>query len=205
MSTGASAVLRTWQRELDARLYVVLDAARSPDLLPRLGDPADGGRAQCLWQGASFEDFADLAPWLATLDGDAARDDALITDLWGRGAAVFAFARGDLRATRRALRRLTVATAPDGTSLLVRFYDPRTLPGLLLGLPPQEVAGWFGDVVAWAYEGPLGTTARLALWDGGPAVLEQPVPGRATSPSAGLRGRGRDGGPGVRNVVEPAP
>lgn len=152
--------LNTVGTTLNSRLYAVIDRAHG-DGAARLVAPFEArGRAECLWQGASLTDFADVAPWLVALDKDGRGED-LAAALWPSNWGVFMMCRADLDGTRRALRRLTAVSGPQGQSLLMRFYDPRTLPSLLESMNETAIRSWFDPITAWICRSPTLNTATL--------------------------------------------
>jgi len=108
------------------RLFVVLDAARDPILLPMLAAAAEEYRS--LYEGAGGDALADVAPYLVKLEPGSALVDRLVWEGFGRRFGIFLASSLSFKEMRTQLRRfLMVEDAETGEKLYFRFYDPDVL------------------------------------------------------------------------------
>jgi hypothetical protein len=135
------------------QVYAVLDAARVFGLPERLA--ASGHDAVCLFQGAAFDEMADIAPWLVQLDADAPLLRALFTSdpegrhpaaLWDAGAGICLSAPCDITAMRAHLRRFVRVTDDAGQWFFLRFWQPEVALDLAHCLTPQNAQLLFGGL-----------------------------------------------------------
>ncbi len=127
-----------------ARLYALIDAARSPRALPLLVD----GRAPraCLWDEPLPSTLAEAAPWLVEIEPGSPFALHLIAHAFGDAWGVFFESPSDLATLRDHLARFVRVEDERGRHFLFRFYDPRVLRLYLPTCTREELAAFFGPI-----------------------------------------------------------
>lgn len=141
--TGRPLAVREHLRQ-QVGLFAVLDAARDPDVLPRL--KASGVEYASLYEERDRDDLATYGPWLAKLPPDHAFLDDLVRDGWGKSWGVFLTCRLPFADLRRHLRQFLLAKLPDGRQVCFRYYDPRVLRTYMPTCSTEEMARFVGPV-----------------------------------------------------------
>lgn len=113
--------------------YALLDAAKVPNLREMI--ESSGLENRCIFSGHTFDELADVAPWLVRLEpghlfvrrlfekGDAP------WELWNRDAGIFLRSSLSIDDLRRHLKKFTKASDGSGQNYFVRFWEPSwTLP-----------------------------------------------------------------------------
>lgn len=145
--TEISSLLRAYP----GNLYAVLDAARSPGVLPVL---RQGGETfQSLFAGRRADNLASAAPYLVHLPVASGLFDRVIEQGWGKSWGVFIHCALPFDEVRRHLRTLLVVETERGTAVHFRFHDPRVLGPYLASCTLDEIARVFGPVAAVTLEG----------------------------------------------------
>ena len=157
-------------------VYAVMDGAMIEGLPGRLAQVAPD--AACLFEGALDPMLSAAAPWLVKLEaGDAATQMALREGWNGHwGIVLVTDADLDLRAVRAHLRRVLRVRAPDGSSMLFRFYDPRAFRTVIPVLDPQARREFFGPIHGVYVEGRTADSALFFARDGRPEPQALPLP-----------------------------
>ncbi len=137
--------------------FAVLDAARSPRVLPSL--VASGARHQSLYEGWKAQELAEVAPYLTALPSSSPLWDVLLGDARGDAWGVFARADVSFEDLRRHMRRFLRVQAEDGRRMLFRWYDPRVLRAYLPTCTPAERETFHGPVRAFVVEGETPSSA----------------------------------------------
>ena len=125
--------------------YAVLDAARSEHVLP--GIQASGLAYLSLYPAEAAGVLADVAPYLVAL-GDLSSSAAVTLieqgweDDWG---ILLKSAAADPLALAADLRTLLTALLPDGSKVLLRFFDPRVLGVLLAQATTSQIGQFFAQ------------------------------------------------------------
>jgi hypothetical protein len=132
--------------------YALLDAARSPRILPLLKKSPGG--CLSLYQGKKEKELACYAPYLVPLLlGDPWTRDLLRCG-WGRSWGVFVVSpAGGAEGIRQHLRRLLFVQDDRQRMLYFRFYDPRVLRAFLPVCTPQQTTHFFGPIQGFLLEG----------------------------------------------------
>lgn len=136
--------LTTLARE--GTLFAVLDACDEPAVLARvtkLGEAA----APCLYRAVTDPRTLAAAPYLVKLDPPLL--EWIVATLWSKPWGILLVARSDLKTLRHHLRKFLVVKGPDGAALYFRFYDPRVLETFLASCTKEELAAFFGPVLAY--------------------------------------------------------
>lgn len=165
----------------EGRLFAVLDAARSDEVLRALQTSVDD--YDCLFDDHRRETRADGAPYVARIRRDSLLLERLFAAGHGRSLGVFAAWPGSLAALCAHLRRfLMVTREKDEQPLYFRFYDPRVLRAFLPAASPRQLALLFGEIEAFYAEAdPSAHLAHLARFDRVDGALRRadlPVPAR---------------------------
>jgi hypothetical protein len=149
--------------------YALLDAARSPQILPLLKKAPGGCRS--LYQGKQERELGSYAPYLVKVaPGDPWTRD-LLRHGWGQSWGVFLVAPAGEEEVRLRLRRLLYVRDDRQRMLYFRFYDPRVLRAFLPACTTEQAAYFFGPIQGYLLEG---DTARdLLLFRNGPDGVEK--------------------------------
>lgn len=131
-------------------VFVILDGASIPDLLPKLQEEAP--EHVCLYRGDLEPDLAECAPYLVRLDPESAFTRWVLTEGWGNHWGIFAMSEGELEVLRRHFRTFLMVRDPDGKQLYFRYYDPRVLRVYLPTCNKSETATVFGPVHHYVIE-----------------------------------------------------
>jgi hypothetical protein len=135
------------QREF---IYAVLDAARSPEILPRLKELPDGW--MCLYRGEPADTLADVAPYIIQLEpaGEPLRwvIDKGIGDSWG----ILATSQAPMEVVHRHFRKFLLVEDEEYRKLYFRFYDPRVLRIFLPTCTAEEAQEFFGPISRFVIE-----------------------------------------------------
>ncbi len=131
MSGQRPEALRAWfaREKNGAQWYAVLDAARSPRVLPLLRASPD--RSRSLYDGAKGDELSEVAPYLVALSDDATLWEPYLTEGWGDAWGVAIASEQGFDDLRRHLRRFLRVQSDDGKRMLFRWYDPRVLRAYL--------------------------------------------------------------------------
>lgn len=125
-------------------LYAVLDAARSPEILPWLKELPDGWMS--LYRGEPADSLADVAPYIIQLDpaGEPLRHiiDKGIGDSWG----ILLTSPEPIETVHRHFRKFLMVKDEEERTLYFRFYDPRVLRIFLPTCTPEEAREFFGPI-----------------------------------------------------------
>lgn len=134
-----------------ATVFAILDGATVSGLTQYLSTFSP--RHVCLYPGELDPDMAEVAPYLALLEPDAAFTDWLLRYGWGRGWGIYGKTASRFSELRSHFRRLAkVADQTTGRALYFRFYDPKVLQLYLLGCSPPELHQYFGPVQQYLVE-----------------------------------------------------
>jgi hypothetical protein len=157
-------------------VYAVLDGAMIDDLPARLGQLA--AEAACLFEGALDPMLSAAAPWLVKLDPDSPATRLALRDGWNghSGIILVTDASQDLRTVRAHLRRVLRVRAPDGSSMLFRFYDPRAFRTVIPVLDAASRREFFGPLLGAYVEGRIPDNALYFARDGKPEPRTLPLP-----------------------------
>ena len=132
--------------------YAVLDAAKIPGLPELLA--ASGLKNSCLFQGDTFDELKDVAPWLVHLKEENSLTRNLFTrsgaqwHLWDKEANVVLRSFASLNVLRSHLRRFTRVQTAQGASLYMRFWEPKWTVPLIGGLPDPDATRFFEHITA---------------------------------------------------------
>lgn len=137
------AILRS-QRE---PLFAILDAAHEPTVPQLLR--ASGEEYQSLYQG---EAFAEVAPYLVSIQPTSRFLERLAHEGWGHGWVVFLTCSLPLGSIREYFRRSLMIRMPDGREFFSRFYDPRFFRNFLRGCTQAEADRYFGPISSYLIE-----------------------------------------------------
>lgn len=129
-------------------LYVILDAARDPRILPLLR--LSNEEHSCVYQDPP-DDLIRVAPYLAP----ARSDSKLLRDLlrygWGNSWGVFLASPQPMAEVRKHLRHFLMVDTERGKQYF-RFYDPRVLRHYLPTCNPAETREFFGPLSSYLME-----------------------------------------------------
>jgi hypothetical protein len=132
-------------------LFVVLDAARAPEVPTRLVEFKVEHAS--LFAGEMGELLKDVAPYLARCPQDSPLMKWLLEEGWGDSWGIFVHTDLTLEELRRHLKRFLLVKDEEGRRYHFRFYDPRILRAFLPVCTPAEAAQFFGRIRRFLVEG----------------------------------------------------
>jgi hypothetical protein len=132
-------------------LYAILDAARSPDVLPVLSS-LSGRQYTSLYEGEKGASLGHVAPYLVEISPEGEFLRRLLEVSWGKSWGVYLTSRITMPALRDHLRRFLLVKDEMGRFLCFRFYDPRVLRVFLPACMPVEVGEFFGPLRSFLVE-----------------------------------------------------
>ena len=151
-----------------SELYAIVDAAQDKklhDLVFAALFP------NCLFLTDTFSPVGRAAPYMVPV----AHAERLMNE-WrarGRGRNWGLFVRADIPIPRllQRLRILNLATLPDGSTALFRWWDPRVLRVFLPTCSGEDLAPWFDGVEEWVCEEAGGEEVRVYRREAGSGRL----------------------------------
>ena len=152
-------------------VFMLVDAARSPPIHPRLTQIAASGRAQALYQGDIGAGLGHVLPWLVRIDQRKGPESWFVEAGFGEAWGSFVVADLAFEDVRRHLRKFNLVTGPDGASMVFRFFDPRVLRAFLPACLPAELARFFGPLRGFLAEAESGDA--LMRWSLDAGALRQ--------------------------------
>lgn len=147
----------------DESLYMILDGASVPDLLPQLSQARE--EWACLYRGELEPDLAVTAPYLAKLRRESPFTDWILQEGWGNHWGVFVVSQAGLEALRRHLRHFLRVRDHTNQILYFRYYDPRVLRVYLPTCNRQEIKTVYGPVRRFLVEDEQPGRALVLDWD----------------------------------------
>ena len=160
-------------------VYAVLDGAMIDGLPARLAQVAPD--AACLFEGSLDPMLSAAAPYVMKLDPESDATQLALKEGWNGhwGIVLLTEASLDLRTVRAHLRRVLRVSAPDGSSMLFRFYDPRAFRTVIPILEPAARREFFGPIQGVYVEGRTPDSALYFARDGKPEPQSLPLPAAA--------------------------
>ena len=160
-------------------VYAVLDGAMIEGLPARLAQVAPD--AACLFEGSLDPMLSAAAPYVIKLAPQSAAAQLALKEGWNDhwGIVLVTDASVDLRTVRSHLRRVLRVSAPDGTSMLFRFYDPRAFRTVIPVLDAAARREFFGPIHGVYVEGRTPDSALYFARDGKPEPQSLPLPAAA--------------------------
>lgn len=154
-----------------ARLYAVLDAARSRRILQLLRASVEEHRS--LYEGREAVPLAEVAPYLVgPLAADSLLLEALVREGLGERWGIFLSSPRPFKEVRRHLRRfLMVEEEATAERFYFRFYDPHVAQVFLPTTSPRQREDLFEDIDSILAEDAGGALVRFRA-DGSRGVME---------------------------------
>jgi hypothetical protein len=140
----AVSALHGWAER--GRLFAIIDATDTPSVPIKaflLGET----RAVSLYRGRPEETLAAIAPYLVQVDLPVL--EWITAELWTEPWGMFVLAGETLETLRRHFRHFLTVTGPNGESWYFRFYDPRVLERYIGSSTAEELAAFYGPVIAY--------------------------------------------------------
>ncbi len=159
VSSRPAPIAAQLRRAAGGPLFMVVDAARDPAILPALAALEPRVEISCLWQGEAAVNLADVAPYLLPVPsgGEA---DGFVAAAWGGAWGIFAVTDAPIAQLRRHLRRFALVRIPGGEVLNFRLYDPRVLRDFLPACDAAQRSLLFREVSAFLAEDAMGAHIR---------------------------------------------
>ncbi len=152
-------------RKIEQPLFAVLDAARSPLIVPLL--KASGERFESLYSGGLAREMEDCAPYLVELYSDAPLLEQIVAEGWGDAWGIFVTSDLPFEELRRHFKKFLMVRGPEGQEWYFRFYDPRVIRIFLPTCTPSQLGAMFGQIKYYLVESDNGTSMTGYLFDQG--------------------------------------
>ncbi|AUH33090.1 DUF4123 domain-containing protein [Paracoccus tegillarcae] len=107
---------------LPLRAFALLDASQSPDIPICL--EGFSGPARCLFDGAAYEDMAEVAPWLIELTRHSDAWDWFVEEGYGRNWGILIHSRLELPRLKTHLKKFLKIEDEDGERYFFKYYRP---------------------------------------------------------------------------------
>jgi len=132
-----------------SRIFALLDAARAP-LGPFQAEQA-ALELQSLFSGDLGERIKDVAPYVIDFPLEGSFKDWWFSQ-WAGSIGILLETTATLFAVRKHFRTLLMVRDNAGKRCLFRFYDPRVLRAFLPACSKEELARFFGPIIAFHCE-----------------------------------------------------
>jgi hypothetical protein len=137
------------QHYRDLRVYALVDGLQYQRHTGARLEPQDDA-ALALFADTEDAPLAHAGPWLMDPLRAGAYAEPLV-ELESHDGVLWLIAGLDLTTQAAQLRRLLNVQAPDGATVLLRFWDPRVIGSLYLGLDRATRHAYFGDALEWHF------------------------------------------------------
>lgn len=115
----------------------MLDASISPDIA--VCSQAFDEPSRCLFDGAAYEELADVGPWLIELRRYGDAFDWFVGDGWGKNWGIVIQTRLPLARLKTHLKKfIKVEDDDDGQTYFFKFYRPEHLKNFLPEFDPDQ-------------------------------------------------------------------
>ena len=144
--------------ETDQSYYALIDAAKSEEIHPLLYDLQDEADIDCLFQGETARDLADVAPYIVKLEENNPLTNALFEKFWRKNYFCIVTSPLPIKDVRYHLRKFNMVYDETDTGVLFRYYDPCVMCGLLALVTAEQKEKFFGahiSFVIYQYKGIL--------------------------------------------------
>lgn len=173
--------------------YLLLDASISPDI--PICVEAFPEQARCLFDGAAFEDLAEVGPWLVELRRYGSAWDWYVADGYGHNWGIIVHTRLPLMKLKTQLKKFIKIQDEEGQTYFFKFYRPQHLNAYLPSFDDDQRSRFLRGVDAmWAEthgapeqllsyaldgSGQLTTQAHNLVETGMPMRIQPPTPEEA--------------------------
>src|ERR1017187_5103815 len=123
--------------------YAIVDPICAPQVSVKL-QSLPGGQSVSLLAESRFEGYTAIAPCLMCLDEEGFQ--WITGQLWDEPWGIFVFSRLSRVELFHHFRHFVMTVGPDGSAVLVRFYDPRILPTFLASDIVSQSGFWDGMI-----------------------------------------------------------
>lgn len=136
--------------EQDTLVYVIMDGASIPNLLPSL--ESYEAEHVCLFRGELEPELAQTAPYLVLMTPKTALTNWILSG-FGRHWGIFAVTRSSIMEMRKHFRKFIMVYDLEGRPLYFRYYDPRVFRTYLPNCNSEKTQTLFGPVITYFMEG----------------------------------------------------
>lgn len=142
--TVPDALLRPLLEPADIPTYAIIDAAKVTNLAEML--VGSGLPHRCLFKGAAYDEYKDVAPWLIQIKGDNDFTRNLFTasdapwHLWDMVQGIYLRSDAQFDDIWAHFRKFTKVRDPKGKWYYFRFWEAPYLTGLLHNGDPTTIA-----------------------------------------------------------------
>jgi hypothetical protein len=133
-----------------ARVFVVLDGARIPELRMKIYEMKPVH--YCLIGGELEPDMQEVAPYMVRLLPKTPFTEWVLAECWGKNWGIFAQTRETVLEMRKHFESLITVYDEAGMPMMFRYYDPRVWRKFLPTCQPGEIKTIFGKVEAFYVE-----------------------------------------------------
>ena len=129
--------------------YLLLDASISPDI--PICVEAFPETARCLFDGAAFEELADVGPWLVELRRYGDAWDWFVADGYGQNWGIILQSRLPLMKLKTQLKKFIKIADEEGNTYFFKYYRPQHLNAYLPGFDQDQRTSFLRGIDAiWA-------------------------------------------------------
>ena len=132
------------------RAYLLLDASASPDIAVCI--EAFDSPARCLFDGAAFEELAEVGPWLVELRRYADAWDWFVEDGYGNNWGIIIFSRLELMRLKVQMKKFIKIEDEDGATHFFKFYRPRHFNTYIPAFDPAQMTSFARGVTGFMAE-----------------------------------------------------
>lgn len=128
------------------RAFALLDASQSPDIpifLEGFSDPARG-----LFDGAAYDDMAEVAPWLVELTRYSNAWDWFVEEGYGRNWGILIHSRLELPRLKTHLKKFLKIEDEDGERYFFKYYRPEHFNRYAPGFDDAQRASFWRGIEA---------------------------------------------------------
>lgn len=131
------------------RLFALVDGLGFEQLH---GEPLTRSASRfALFDGTPDQALAAAGPWLVDCEHDEALRDTLLASQRARPHVSWPMAEMSIDGLSQLFQLRLDASLPDGSTALLRFYDPRVLKSLALALTASQREAFFGPIIEWHF------------------------------------------------------
>ncbi|MEL6690898.1 MAG: DUF4123 domain-containing protein [Pseudomonadota bacterium] len=105
--------------------YLLVDASCDP-LIPAHADSFNE-ESRCLFDGQAFEELAEVAPWLISLERNGQAWDWFMDEAWGNNWGIVILSRLPMAKLKSHFKKFLKAEDEDGEVYFFKFYRPEHL------------------------------------------------------------------------------
>lgn len=132
------------------RAFLLLDASINPDIpicAEAFPDPS-----RCLFDGAAFEELAEVGPWLIEIKRYGDAWDWYVSDGWGNNWGIIIHTRLTMAKLKTHLKKFIKVEDEDGETYFFKYYRPEHLNTYLPAFDADQQARFMKGIDAFSAE-----------------------------------------------------